>query len=76
MMGVDNVRSRNSREQSWRDRVRGVTLPPANRPQCAPHQAARLALLVRCSAEADQLTVDVRSQGSRQLEWVAFAATE
>jgi len=62
MMGMDDVRSGQSRHQTWRKRVRRVPAPPADGAQHADPQAARLTVAVRALAEGNQLTLDLTRQ--------------
>ena len=76
MMGMDDVRPRQSREQQWCDRLRRVSAPPAYGAQRAAPQAAWLKLEEWSSAERDQLALHEGGQRARQLERVAFAPAE
>jgi hypothetical protein len=78
MMGMDDVRSGHSRDQTRRDGVRRVSAQPAHRAQRSSLQPARFALDARLTTEADQLAFDAPARGerARQLERVAFAAAK
>ena len=76
MMGMDDVRPRQCREQTWRDRMGRMTAQPTHGAQRAAAQTRDFVLETRLAPERDQLAFDVFGQGARQLERVAFAAAE
>ena len=78
MMGMDDVRSGHSRDQTRRDGMRRMSAPPTQRAQGPALQSARFAFDARLTTEADQLALDAPARGerARQLERVAFAAAE
>jgi hypothetical protein len=76
MMGMDDVRPRQCREQTWRDRMGRMTPQPTHGAQRASTQTRRLVLQARLATETDQLAFDVSGQSARQLERVALAAAE
>ena len=76
MMGVDDLGARDRARKGGRDVMSGMPVQPGDGAQRATAQAAWFDLAMRVTTEADQLTVDVASQGSCQLHWVAFAAAE
>jgi hypothetical protein len=78
MMGMDDVRSGHSRDQTRRDGMRRMSAQPTQRAQRPSLQPARFPFDARLKTEADQLAFDSRARGerARQLERVAFAAAK